>query len=633
MRGLFPEAWDAWDGEHLVPVGADLSDMADVVSIARAAQMARATPLDMLNEWWINNLLSGPTTHVRNLVGNMSSLLMGKTLVRGVETLLRGQPAEMRHLWRGLVPGIARGWKLAKLAWLHQADFVKADLLDAQIEFDGLVKGEKMHAAIPGKFGDIVRIPGRLLAFTDALFKGIVAQMEAGAQAYRIAKAAGLSGKAMERRIQQEMNTPGSAAWFMAVEKAEESTFQTALKKQSEHATKAAGPVGYVARGLEEGARRVSDFSNSFTLLKWIVPFIRTPYNILRTGIRMSPAGSLILAEELVSGGYAKFRRGKAMTATHPQMVQHLAEQLIGWTAALLLAGAVEGDEDDENQWLLITGTRQKGAEGDLQARTYPATSIRLFGEWYNYGSIEPIATTLGVIADAVRTNKTGSGSLVGSLRGQIDGKTFLKGLSDTWDNVERMAEGKTDLKAEAIKLALTTLVPNLIRQPLRATDELERDWKAKEWWHDALPYGGGAAPRVDTMTGKPVEKPGNFATRLLFPFLSNPPEKTADADKMLLAWNRQNPKQKWAPDEPSRILDIRQPGGGKVTVELNGLAYEYLQKRAAAVTKLRLPGYRANPDERTIDAIKAAFEHGRRQAREELRRWSVEKLGKVKEK
>lgn len=319
------------------------------------------------------------------------------------------------------------------------------------------------------------------------------------------------------------------------------------------------------------------------------------------------------------------------MTETHPLMIQHAAEQIIGWTAALLLAGAVEGDDDDEDQWLLITGTRQKGAQADLQARSYPATSIRIFGKWFNYGSIEPIATTIGVIADAVRAKKTGSGSLISSLRGQIDGKTFLKGLADTWDNVERMAEGKTDIKAESIKFALTALVPNLIRQPLRASDDLERDWKAKEWWHDALPYGGGAAPKIDATTGEPVKKPGNFATRLLFPFLVAPPEQIAASDRMLIEWNRQNPNSRWAPDEASRILDVKQPGGGKVRVELNGKAYEYLQKRAAAVTKLRLPSYRPNPDERTIKAIKDAYEEGRTKAREELRRWSLEKLGTVK--
>jgi len=659
-KGLFPEAWDAWDGEQLVPVGADLTDIADVVSVARAAQIARASGLDMLQEWYINNLLSGPSTQVRNITGNVTSLVVSKTLVRGVETLLRGQPKEMVYLWKGLIPGIARGWKLAKMAWLHQADFTKSDFLNAQMEFDGLIKGEGYTPAIPGKFGDGVRVFGRMLAFIDSLFMGIIGQMEAGAQAYRIAKSQGLSGNALVKKMHSEINTPGSMAWQLALQKAEEATFKQKLRKMDAHKNYGAayskagaegltgevrklrakilmgsppsGPIiGYAARALEEGALRLSNFANSVILLKFIVPFIGTPYNILRTGIRMSPAGGLVLAEELLSGGWIKWRRGKAMTETHPQMIQHAAEQIIGWTAALLLAGAVEGDDDDEDQWLLITGTRQKGAQADLQARSYPATSIRIFGKWFNYGSIEPIATTIGVIADAVRAKKTGSGSLISSLRGQIDGKTFLKGLADTWDNVERMAEGKTDIKAESIKFALTALVPNLVRQPLRASDDLERDWKAKEWWHDALPYGGGAAPKIDATTGEPVKKPGNFATRLLFPFLVAPPEQIAASDRMLIEWNRQNPNAQWAPDEASRILDVKQPGGGKVRVELNGKAYEYLQKRAAAVTKLRLPSYRPNPDERTIKAIKDAYEEGRTKAREELRRWSLEKLGTVK--
>lgn len=620
---LWPDA-PAWEGEMLVPVGADMGRMEDVVKLARAVSLARATGFDMLTEFWINNLLSGPTTHVRNLVGNLVSFGWTNTIQRGVESLMRGEPAEMRYLWRGLAPGLAHGWRLAKMAWANEADFFKNDVLNAEVEFDGLAKGEAGKTAIPGMAGRIIRIPGRFLSFCDALFKGVLAQMEAGAQAYRIAKARGLTGDALVKRMNQELNTPGSQAWQLAVTKAEEATFQTKLKKMDEHATKAAGPVSYVARGAEASARFVMDLSNSFKLLKWLVPFVRTPFNILTTGLRMSPLGSVTLVEELVSGGLAKWKNGRPMTTTHPQLIQHLAEQMIAWTAAAVLAGAVEGGDDDDDQWLLVTGTKKKQGEKDLQDRTYPATSIRIFGKWFNYGSIEPVATALSVFADAVRTHKTGSGSLVATVRGQIDGKTFLQGLSRAWDNTERMADGKLNLSDVVLSQVIQTIVPNLIRQTARATDELERDWKSKDWWHEAFPSGAGAAARINTMTGDPVQKAGNFVTRLLFPFLQAAPEKITNADKMLLQWNRENPEAKYAPDEPDRKLKVRP---NEKAVELGPKAYEYLQKRSAVLARDRMPALVAKVDERTKNAIKAAVEDGRQRAREELKRWKPELL------
>ena len=623
-RELFPDL-PPWEGEHLVPVGADLSDVKDVVKLARAVGLARATPFDMLTEFWINNLLSGPATHVRNLVGNVASIAWTNTIQRGLESMLHGRPEEMKYLWKGLAPGIQRGWRLAKLAWAHEADFFRNDVMNADVEFEGISQGEASRAAIPGKVGRVIRMPGRFLAFCDAFFKGLLAQMEAGAQAYRIAKAAGLTGDALTRRMQRELNTPGSEAWTLAVGKAEEATFQTKLRSLRDYKTKAAGPVSYVARGAEAAARAVMDFSNGYKLMKWVVPFVRTPYNILRTGVRISPAGSLLLAEELITGGFARIKNGRPMTKTHPQMVQHLAEQMIAWTAAIFLAGAVEGGDDDEDSWLLITGTKLKDGEKDLQERTYPATSIRLFGKWFNYGSIEPVATALGLFADAVRTHKTGSGSLVATVRGQIDGKTFLQGLSRAWDNTERIAKGNLSLSEVAFTQVVQTFVPNLLRQSVRATDDYERDWKTRDWWHEAWPDGSGAAARVSTTTGEPVEKPGNVASRLLFPFLVNAPQKITDADRMLLEWNRKNPEAKYSPEEPDRRLRLHRD---EKPVELGPKAYEFLQRRAAALARDRMPAYRT-PDKRAIDEIRDAISEGRERAREELKRWPAERLGK----
>ena len=74
--------------EMSVLVGADLADIEDAVRLSRLVQAVGSGPLDMLQEFWINNLLSGPMTQATNITGNLAASVWEMTVQRGLEATI-----------------------------------------------------------------------------------------------------------------------------------------------------------------------------------------------------------------------------------------------------------------------------------------------------------------------------------------------------------------------------------------------------------------------------------------------------------------------------------------------------------------------------------------------------------------
>ena len=611
----------------------DIDDIIDVVRVARVAQAADSNALDMLQEYWINNILSGPQTHMVNIVGNAANSAWDLTVQRGMEALIniaaKDQKGatfkEYKHIIKGILPGIARGMRLAKTAWATEVDFFRTSVLGEQVTLEsGYIKGEKIRTAIPGKVGKVVRTPGRSLLFMDSLFKGITGTMEAGAQAYRIAKSEGLEGKELEGRIAELTNTPNSQAWQLAVDRAEGYAFQTRIRSESEGGGK-----------IESLVHSIAKLKNSNKLMNFIIPFIQTPYNIFRIGIRKSPLGSVSLLHRLATDGLFKMRNGKPLMGRYPELVRDLAEQVIAWTSLSLLYGATEGDEDDEDKFFLITGSSplNRGEAGVRKRKVGGDYMIKIGGVMIPYGRIEPFSTMIGTTVDVIRTMKTKStpkesmGRMYAWMLSQVQNKTFIRGIGD----LTRGVRNPEQLGDYGKRFVLQSIVPNMIRQPIRNADSYDREWQTKEWWYDVLPLPSGAEKKIDPSTGKPIKKAGTPVTRFAVPKFTDP-QKLSRSDRLLDNWNRNNPNETWGPSTPPRVLKVDDKN-----VELNGNSYSYLTKRTAILAKRELSGELSatsikKPKEDDLQKVKNAYANARRQARDELRRKPLKTLGEVKE-
>ena len=667
-----------------------IDDPAHVMRLARAIQSARSEAGlgDMAYEWWIMNILSGPQTQVSNISGNAGFLALDSTLQRGMEALVNvfvrdkkaAQLGEFKSLARGIMPGITKGLAMAAKAWSAEHDFYEHTVLGTPLELGQWDKLGNTRAAIPGQAGRVVRIPGRALLFADSFFKQLSGQMNVAAFAYRIAKAEGLRGQALTDRVAQLSKTRGEIvsenlssaapsqemveyfarqlarrdasldpaalianrsseawelareqaaydaakkggwtedAWIRAVEKSKEMTFQQDLKRRNE-----GGSL------FEDAAAKLQDARFNNQLIGFFFPFVKTPYNIFRTGIRKSPVGAANLAWQ-AGKGFLAMNDGKPFLDGDPTLVRDLSEQLIAWTAMALIFGAVQGDDDDDDKMLLITGSqpRSEATAGlrDLNSRaTGGEYMIRIGGRngiTIPYGRFDPIATVLGTTTDLIRSIKRNGSttenlaSLWNYMVAQTNSKTFLQGIA----NISTILEGKSDPVGATKRTVLQALVPNIIRQPLRNLDDYVRDTKTAPATYTLLPTGDLAEPKVDVY-GNEIRKGSSPVMRLFFnSALATEPVLEA-TDNLLMNWNRSNPSMAYAPEQAKAVYKSR--NGKEVDMTAEETRRFRLASGRLASVKLRAvatPARVANPTEDDIQAIRNAFSEARRETRERM--------------
>ena len=665
----------------------NIKDPAHVMRLARAIQSARGETgiSDMLYEWWIMNILSGPQTHVANITGNLGMATLNLTVQRGAEAMvnliLRDSKAarlgEFKFLAKGLVPGLAKGFTMAARAWSAEQDFFEHTVLGTPLELDQWDKLGGTRSAIPGAAGKFIRIPGRALLFADSMFKTAIGQMEAGAFAYRIAKKEGLKGSALSKRVETLTKTRGEViaenlnkskptdemvayfarqlarrdaslnpdalvadhasdawtlareqtaydmaqadgwteqAWQSAVESARVNTFQQDLRTTAE-----GGNI------VEDIASKLQNARFGNKLIGFFFPFVKTPYNVFRVGLRKSPLGSANLIAQAGKGLYS-MKNGRPYLEGHPEAVRDLAEQAVTWGAVALLLGAIQGDDDDDKKMLLITGSPEKDSGlRALNDRAFGGSyTIRFGGRngfYLPYGRLEPLATVLGVTTDSVRAWKR-NGTLGDNMQafwnfmvGQATNKTFLQGFQ----NIADLTNGRRDPVGIGVKTAMQFLVPNLIRQPMRNADDYARDTRTAPLIYQSFPTGTNAAPRIDTYA-EAIKKGWNPLARIFFqsPLATDP--TLNQTDKLLLNWNRNNPEEAWAPEDPKAVYRGRDGKNVDMTAD-EARRFRIAAGRLASV-KLRGIVTAANAERPTKDLVQKvrnAFEDARTEAKSRM--------------
>jgi hypothetical protein len=617
----------------------NIEDPVDAIKVAKIAAAQGGNPLNMVHEYWMASILSGTATHAANIGGMAVNGAIDYTLQRGMEALVNSvlrrtdgtQMGEFKHIMKGVIPGVSNALRAGLRAWDAEQSMIDYDLLGHDIQLDqGQIVGHATTGSIKGKTGRVIRIPMRALGFMDDACKTIIAHMEVGAQAYRIAKAQGLEGDEMARFIKSEVTTTGSQSWEKAVKHAVDLSFQTRLRSMEESRGNAVeGAAEAISRGLQ-----------NYTPGRFFIPFVRIMYNIPRVGLRKSPVGTATLLWKLGREGFYSIQGGKGNP--HPyagsEMVRDVAEQVLAWTLLAALWGIAAGDDDDDKKKILITGSDKAKARGqrELAERTgTPAFHIKINGVTHNYGRIEPIATVLGSTVDligaakAARDGASGSevmGQVLGGIINQFTMKSFGKGLNDMLRVVTDPVQA-TDWAANL----MASFVPNLIRQPIRATDAYVRETSiegkpkdliprmAQRVGQAAFPFGFVNEPKIN-LYGSPVKKEGSVASRMT-PVQSKDVEKVEIADKLMVSWNNKHPDEMYAPSKLSRrFVD---PVTGKVNYMDDSMYRKYAEtagKLFAMETRAAItPQMAKNPTEDDHELLKKLLEQSRKEAKEQV--------------
>ena len=321
--------------------------------------------LDKLVELRINMILSNPPTHIVNMVSNTMTALgqlpehaiaAGVGAVRqaiapksaGVIDRVAGSEIGARAF--GLLQGVNEGL----------AQFAKTLRTGEPSDFISKVEGHMEHA-IGGKLGSVVRVPTSLLSAEDEIFKAMARRMELAGLAARTAAKEGLKGEAAMARRAELLANPTPDMMDRAFDHGRYLTFQ---------------------RQLGGIASKVSMMTRDYPALKFIVPFVRTPTNLLKFAVERSPAAPVLKewrADWKAGGARRDLAISRAMVGTGFGMAM----------ASLAAQGNTTGSPPSD-----------KNKDRLLRADGWQPYSFKVGDKYYSYQRLDPFATTISVAAD-----------------------------------------------------------------------------------------------------------------------------------------------------------------------------------------------------------------------------------------
>lgn len=575
-------------------------------AVLRSELAARSSRGDQLYEFWINSILSGPATHVRNVAGNTLNTayeLGPKRAVEAAVNLAVRNPkgatfGEMREMWKHL------DWKTA---WNRATEAFDLEVLNPSGKYN-----DHAGVAIGGRKGRIIRIPGRLLRAADEFCKGLIAPVEAAAYAYREGRAQKLSGQELADFINTRINDGSSRASQWGELRARELAFQEepgAAVRWLVSLKNSNSPAGKIAR--------------------FIFPFVQAPGNLLRQGVRKSPLGAV----SLLTVDLPRAIRSREVT---PEMMARAAEQLIAWSTLIALWSA-QDDDDDERPLLTGSGAPYGSNERNFKANKFPPLSVRIGDRYYTYKFFEPLSSGLAVIAnglEAMRAKRPAEAkkALVG-MSGFIAEKSYLASVKELFEFFQDPEHSGTRF---ATNFA-ASWIPNAYRQAVNAFDDKVRDNRTRarglKYFTDQFDIVTNSAgftralPKLDYF-GREVDKdayadsPAGPLMRLLSVQSAAPDRSMDQADRLLWNYNRRNPESAYWPGLPSYYLKQ-----GNRTLYIEGEDYAAFARDAgqlahkAILSEIRSGSLNVkNPGEEDIKRIKLLFTKARKTAKEKYK-------------
>ena len=389
----------------------------------------------------VNNLLWSPVTHGVNMMTNIYNVgvrplerVIGSYAVRGPEGNAVRQEALQQYLYLGAA--LKDGWSSAMRAWKvgdsiltpHQTEHGNTANIGQQIaqmpmfkQHDSLANmiSNTMMAVV----GKSVGLPTRALGVADELMKQTVYRSKVAAAAHMEGINKGLEGESLrafvERSIIESVDSQGRALIEPAKEEAMRATFQQDILPNT------------FGKMIEAG-------TNSWGPSKLVIPFVRTPINVFRQGIQMTPGLNVMQAE------YRKMITGAMGPEMQAQAVGQMAmgSLLMGLGAYLAENDFLTGGGPSDPQ------QRKKLMDTGWRPYSYVRTGPNGEKQYISYGRFDPVAMPFSIIADlsdSISSGRHSDGSqmdkfaagataLLISLSKQMSNKAYLTSINQAVD-------------------------------------------------------------------------------------------------------------------------------------------------------------------------------------------------------
>ncbi len=443
------------DGNQLVQMIVNTNG--DPKALARAANPTFwQRTMNAVEYVYVNNLVSGPFTQGINLLSNsaMVGLRPLERMLGGAFKAAAGNPegrnivteaaVQYGYLGGALVDGFRMAAKTWKLNDSVLAPFGTEYYRPNQAAAEAGPAGFKPWTSSPNVLHNVYRAafqaigtPTRALGYVDELVKQTVYRSKVQARAYVEATAegtaAGLKGAELdafvtgrvEDRLAASFDELGRGIDPRALREANVSTFQQDLPEDAR-----IGRIGQFAQRTLPG-------------MKLVLPFVKTPTNVLRYGWKLTPGLNALQTE------YRRALRGmdgqEAQAQAYGQMA--LGVTFMGAAATLAANGMVTGGGPSDPK------LRQELAATGWKPYSFVRTHMDGSKSYHGFNRFDPFAMPFGIVADlqdmvaawgdgeeemdgATAYVSAGIGALAVSLTQQFREKAYLQGLAQTLEAI-----------------------------------------------------------------------------------------------------------------------------------------------------------------------------------------------------
>lgn len=527
------------------------------------SKLRKSGVLEKGTTMWKAGLLTNPTTHMVNIIGNTGMAVMeaAKDLPAVILDLAISPITGKRTKTFGLSKTKA-GWEGTKEGFKKMGNYIKTGVDPDEVlkKFD-IPSRVNFENTLAHWYTESVF---RALGGADKVFRQRMFKRALFEEAHTTAKNLGLKGKEFKTKVQKLYMTPTDEMVSEAIDAAEYATFlnENALAKG----------ISSMKKGLEK--RGGAGTKAAFEIL---APFVRTPTNIAKVMADYSPFGAVTTLLDIA-------RKGKKGLPIQKRLVEGLGRSMTG-TGVIGLGSYLA------SQGLMTGNIPETEAEKEFQYTVgkQPA-SVKIGDTWYQINRISPIGNLLVLGAElhelkqnALEEGKTNSEAILETIKeGTFAGikglteQTFLKGVSGGLSAItqpERFAESFVDRTVKSV-------VPSVIGAITRGIDPVYRDPEGTvQHIMSRIP---GLSKKVDPkldITGREKKIKGGIIRNLFNPVYV----KEETEDPILQELGRLKIEQKIPEKEKLSIegfesISLNKKGQKEYTRQAGKWYYKYLQ-------------------------------------------------------
>ena len=450
------------------------------------------------NEIWINALLSHPATHAVNITSNTINTLVAP-FERALGAAAVGDVRAMRESLRTYM-GFRRAFTDSAV-WTWKSLRTGENFLDPHLTSVDAPRHiiQSQREDILGEainwLGTAVRLPSRLLGTADEFAKQMNFRADLYARSVGEGVDRGLNGNALaefiERRFASGIDAvDGRGLDEEALRIAREATFTQELAKGSP-------------------SRALQNFVRDFPIFKTIVPFIRTPINIVKAIGNRAP-GLALLAR---NNRQALSEGGRRASEVRGRMA--FGSLMIAGATMLSAEGRLTGkgpSNPNERKILLESGWQPYSfvVTGDDGKKRY--VSFQRLDPFASFFAAAADLQEIGQHVEGEDTYGEAAAAVVTAVANSLSSKTYLRGLTEAinaFSQPDRFAERWLQNRVASYTGGIEEVagLAGLADDPYmrEAHTIVEAVQREVPWWNEDLP------PLTSWLTGEPVRTKEGF--------------------------------------------------------------------------------------------------------------------------